>query len=138
MRHSRFATVLVLFFMFALTACVSKEEYEGILSSWYGKNEVDIIESWGPPSRFYELGSKRYLTWSKNEIVTIPGTPIRYNTTFIGNTAYTTSSGGISPTVVSKNCDVTMTIEREKIVSWRYKGNSCYNKTLPPFINTNM
>jgi hypothetical protein len=54
----------------------------------------------------------------------IPGTKPYYTTNIIGNTAYTQAYGGTSPMAINLNCDVTMIIENNTVVSWRYQGNN--------------
>ena len=110
-----------------MSGCVTKAEHEDKLSNWIGFSESSLVESWGPPNGFYETGKKRFLTWSQSGTAIIPGTQPYYTTNIIGNTAYTQAYGGTSPMAINLNCDVTMIIESDTVVSWRYQGNNCYD-----------
>ena len=110
-----------------MSGCVTKAEHEDKLSTWIGFSESSLVESWGPPNGFYETGKKRFLTWSQSGTAIIPGTQPYYTTNIIGNTAYTQAYGGTSPMAINLNCDVTMIIESDTVVSWRYQGNNCYD-----------
>jgi hypothetical protein len=52
--------------LLVVTGCVTKQEHEDALSSWFGSTEEQLVESWGVPTSFYELGGKRYLTYSNS------------------------------------------------------------------------
>jgi len=115
---------LVLISLVLLTGCVTKQEHENTLSSWYGATEEELVASWGVPTSFYELDGKRYLTYSNSSQAMIPGTPSYTTYDYFGN-AYT--SGGSAPYLVTSNCTITMVVEEGVINEWRYEGNSCYD-----------
>ena len=115
---------LVLISLVLLTGCVTKQEHENTLSSWYGSTEEELVASWGVPTSFYELDGKRYLTYSNSSQAMIPGTPSYTTYDYFGN-AYT--SGGSAPYLVTSNCTITMVVEEGVINEWRYEGNSCYD-----------
>ncbi len=119
-----FIIPLVLISLVLLTGCVTKQEHENTLSSWYGSTEEELVASWGVPTSFYELDGKRYLTYSNSSQAMIPGTPSYTTYDYFGN-AYT--SGGSAPYLVTSNCTITMVVEEGVINEWRYEGNSCYD-----------
>ena len=119
-----FIIPLVLISLVVLTGCVTKQEHENTLSSWYGSTEGELVASWGVPTSFYELDGKRYLTYSNSSQAMIPGTPSYTTYDYFGN-AYT--SGGSAPYLVTSNCTITMVVEDGVINEWRYEGNSCYD-----------
>jgi hypothetical protein len=122
MRSLIFAATLLF-----LAGCVTKADFQKTMDSWIGTSEKDLIAQMGPPDGFYESSGTRYLTYSNSSVGVIPGTPPTYTTNVIGNTAYTNSYGGTSPTVVSYSCSRTFQVEGGKIVSWSAKGNNCYD-----------
>ncbi len=107
-----------------LTACTTKAEHETSLNSWLGSSEDRLVETWGPPTGFYEKDETRYLTWSSSEIVIIGGGFPSYYNDYFGNLR---TFPGTSPSVVNARCDITMIIKGDEVVSWQYKGNDCYD-----------
>lgn len=110
----------------SLSGCMTASQYEEILNSWVGSSEQSLIESWGPPSSHYISGNTKYLTYSSQGSMTIPGTQPTYQSTVIGNQIYTNSYGGTAPTTINLSCQQTFTVENGYIKSWSYKGNNCY------------
>jgi len=57
------------FSMLTLAACFESMTYgEQLDLLMYTNTEKDLVSMWGPPSRVYELGDDRYLTWrSQNQ-----------------------------------------------------------------------
>ncbi len=117
--------ILSLSILALLAGCATTENYEKILGTWVGSSEQQLIQSWGPPSSVYESGGQKYLTYTKSRSGYIPGTSPTYQTQIIGNTAYTTSSGGSPGFAYTKSCKTTFTIQGTRISGWRYEGNNC-------------
>jgi len=118
-------TVISLFiFLFLFTSCVTKKEHEDTLNSWLGSTEGAIVASWGVPSSFYEANGLRYLTWSNVSQGMIGGTPSYTSTDYFGNVY---SYPGTAPILVTNTCNITMTVENDVIIDWRYEGNNCYD-----------
>jgi hypothetical protein len=109
-----------------LSACVTSEQFEETLNSWVGHSEQTLIEAWGPPSSYYQSGSMKYLTYSNQGSITLPGTQPTYRSTVIGNQIYTNAYGGSAPTTINLSCQKTFTIKNDFVTSWSYKGNGCY------------
>ena len=126
-RHRFYAIGFALLLAYAIAGCTTKQEHEAILNSWLGSTEKDIVTSWGPPDGFYEVEHQRYLTWKYSSTVVIPGTPSNTKTTNYGNYVSTWTTPGRPPVVVDSNCSITMIVQFDAIVSWSYKGNSCYD-----------
>lgn len=110
--------------LLVLTGCVTKQEHEDALSSWFGSTEEQLVESWGVPTSFYELGGKRYLTYSNSSQAMVGGTAPITTYDYYGN-AYT--SGGTPPILVTSNCTIIMVVEDGLISEWKYEGNNCYD-----------
>ena len=125
---SLFVITLALISLVILTGCVTKQEYEDTLSSWYGSSESDLIASRGIPTSFYELDGKRYLTYSNSSQGMVGGTPPTTRITYdVWGNAYTTTYPGTSPILVTSNCTITMVVDNGVINEWRYEGNNCYD-----------
>ncbi|KAF1042229.1 MAG: hypothetical protein GAK35_02843 [Herbaspirillum frisingense] len=112
----------------ALSACATTAGYEKRLNTWVGANEIDLVRQWGPPAQSYESGDRKFLTYANQRNVFIPGSSPSYQTTFIGNTAYTQPVGGSSPMNVSMSCMTTFEVAAGRIVGWTYRGNDCKAK----------
>lgn len=115
---------IVIGFLFILTGCVSKQEHEYILSSWFGSTEKQLVDAWGVPTSFYELDGKRYLTYTKSSQSLVGGTSPTTFYDYYGN-AYT--SPGSPPILVTSNCTIIMVVENGLISEWKYEGNNCYD-----------
>ena len=111
--------------LFLLMSCATTANYENILESWVGHPESELVSSWGIPDGSYETGEKKYLIYNYSKSSYIPGTKPSYRTNIIGNTAYTTSSGGSPGFMVNKRCKTTFTITNGTIVNWDWMGNAC-------------
>ena len=117
-------TCLIVFATLLLVGCVTKQAHEDKLSSWLGANEGDLVAEWGPPTSFYELDDKRFLTYSSSSQAMVGGTAPTTTYDYYGN-AYT--SGGTPPILVTSNCSITMVVQNRVITEWSYEGNSCYD-----------
>lgn len=108
-----------------LSGCATTKGYEQRLNSWMGASEANLIRSWGVPKNVFNSGGRRYFVYNSSRNIYIPGTSPTYTTTIYGNTAYTTSSGGSSPTNINMQCETTFEIQNGRVSSWRYRGNDC-------------
>ncbi|MCG2739186.1 MAG: hypothetical protein L6300_02980 [Syntrophaceae bacterium] len=111
-----------------LASCATTAGYEKVLKSWVGAQEIDLVRSWGPPIQSYEAGGRKFIVYSSHRNVYLPGTAPSYQTTVIGNTAYTNAVGGSPAMNISKSCTTTFELDGSKVVSWTYKGNACKAK----------
>lgn len=107
-----------------ITGCVSKQMHEDKLSSWLGAKETELVAEWGPPTGFYELDGKRFLTYSSSSQAMIGGTPPTTTYDSYGN-AFT--SGGTAPILVTSSCRITMIVETNVVTEWMYEGDGCYD-----------
>lgn len=116
---------LIAAFLSLLTGCATTANYEKILNSWVGADEIDLIRKWGSPHRTYETGGTKFLTYVSSRNVYLPGTAPTYQTTMIGNTAYTNRIGGTPGQNIGLSCVTTFELRNDKIVSWQWEGNDC-------------
>lgn len=119
---------LFIFFAAALTACATTAGYEKMLRSWVGVEEVELVRSWGAPLQSYEAGGHKFIVYSSRRNVYLPGTPPTYQTTIVGNTAYTHAFGGSPDMNLDLSCTTTFELEGSKVISWSYNGNDCKAK----------
>lgn len=117
--------LLIVIAAVALTACATMAGYEKILNSWIGAQEIDLVRSWGPPIRSYETGGRKFIVYASQRNVYLPGTAPIYQTTVIGNTAYTDAIGGSPGVNIGMSCTTTFELEGAKVVSFSYSGNDC-------------
>lgn len=112
----------------ALASCATTAGYEKFLNSWVGTQEIDLVRSWGPPTQSYDTGGRKFIVYSSSRNVYLPGTAPSYQTTYIGNTAYTKAVGGTSAMHIGKTCTTTFELDSSTVVSWSHKGNDCKAK----------
>ena len=115
----------VLLLSLVLAGCATEGKYQTVLNSWMGSDELDLIRSWGPPQQAYETDGHKFLVYSNDRNVVVPGTAPTYQTSFIGNTAYTNSYGGTPAMNVNLSCTTTFEVVEGKIFNWSYRGNDC-------------
>lgn len=108
-----------------LAGCATTANYEKILDSWVGASEIDLVRKWGTPQRVYETGGTKFLTYASSRNIYLPGTAPTYQTTYIGNTAYTNRIGGTPGQNIGMTCVTTFEVRNDRIVSWRWEGNDC-------------
>lgn len=108
-----------------MVGCATTENYEKMLNSWVGAQELDLVRRWGAPTQSYEAAGRKFVTYSSSRNIFIPGTAPTYTTTLVGNTAYTNRVGGTSAQNIGMSCQTTFEIYQERVVSWRHAGNDC-------------
>jgi hypothetical protein len=111
-----------------MVGCATTAKYEAKLQSWVGAPEMRLVRSWGPPQGVYESGGIRFLTWSNSRNVFIPGSSGTTTTQFVGNTAYTRTSGAYASQNIGMVCNTTFEVEGGVITRWRWEGNDCKSK----------
>lgn len=105
--------------------CATEAGYKDLLRSWQGQPELELVRSWGPPQSVYENGGTRFLTYDRRSQIFIPGTNPTYQTTMIGNMAYTTPVGGSPSYNIPVSCRTTFEIVNERITNASFQGNHC-------------
>lgn len=116
-----FAIVLAV----VMTGCATTEQFEKNLNSFVGQPETALIANWGPPQNAYETGGVKFLSWSNQRNVPIPGVSPTYQTSCVGTNCTTYAVGGSPGYNVNMRCTVIMTIQEGKVTNWRYQGNDC-------------
>lgn len=140
-----------LVFILIVAGCATTGNYVKILNTWVGAHVDNLIISWGPPQRSYELSDGgKVLEYSNSRNVQMGGyTYTKPQTTYhsgsasaydsYGGSVYGTYSG-TSTTYVQKqspkyisnlNCTTRFTTDSNGIIIYRaFQGNNC--KALPP------
>ena len=112
----------------ALSGCVSKtgNGYSFIVDTWIGSPEINLVRSWGAPTRTYEAGGSRFVEYVDRRTVSYSGTAPTYHvgTDYFGNPTVDVI-GGIAPSTVTYTCRTTFEISRGVIVGWNTSGNDC-------------
>lgn len=111
--------------LLTLAACGTEAGFKKMAGSWIGSTEQQLVANWGPPNGFYESGNTRYLSYARSRTGYVPGTSPTYQTTIIGNTAYTTSYGGSPGYSYTNQCTLTFTVTNGVVAGYRYEGNAC-------------
>jgi hypothetical protein len=119
---------MLILFVALLAACATTAGYEKILNSWVGMQELDLVRSWGPPAQTYETGGRKFIVYTSRRNVYMPGVAPSYQTTVVGNTAYTNQIGGSPAMNIGMSCATTFELDGTRIISWSYKGNDCKAK----------
>ena len=60
-----------------LASCATTAGYERILNSWVGREEIDLVRSWGPPLQAYETAGRKFLSYSSEKMVYRAASPGR-------------------------------------------------------------
>ena len=108
-----------------LSGCATTQNYEKMLSSWVGQPVSAVVAQWGPPDSEFVNEGTRYLTWYKSGQIYMPPSSPTYTTSFVGNTAYTTTVGGMPGYNLWFSCKTTFIVQDGHVTKWRWEGNDC-------------
>lgn len=121
--YSRDRTVRCGFFILMaglLAGCVDGvANRQAQLSMWVGKPETELVGIMGAPSRTYEAGGMKFLTYEERHVEIVPGTPYYFGPGQFWN------GGGFPPTATTLVCDTTFTIGAGVVRAYSLRGNAC-------------
>ena len=118
--------LLVITVAIALSGCLpTTEGYSQMVNSWVGAPESALLAQVGPPNRSYESGGLKYLTYEASSVAYMPPVAPTYQTTVIGNMAYTNAYGGSPGYAIPLSCQTTFLVQKQIIRSVSFKGNDC-------------
>jgi len=111
-----------------LWGCATSAKYEQMLASWAGSSELDLYRTWGPPDSQHEVSGSKFVSFTRNGSMWVPGTTPSYQTIFTGQTAFTQAVGGSPAYNITLTCKTIFEIRQDKVVGWRWQGNNCTAK----------
>jgi hypothetical protein len=88
------------------------------LAQWVGRPETDLVGAMGAPSRTYEAGGMKFLTYEERRTEIVPGSPYYGPGPFGGG-------GGFPPTATTLVCDTTFTVGGGVVRAFSFRGNAC-------------
>jgi hypothetical protein len=88
------------------------------LAGWVGKPETALVGTMGAPTRSYEAGGMKFLTYDERRVQIVPGTP------FWGPGPYW-YGGGFPPVATTLECDTTFTVADGVVRAFSLRGNAC-------------
>jgi hypothetical protein len=89
----------------AASGCATTSGYQKHLASFNGAAELDVVRTWGAPQQAYEIGERKFLSYSSSRNVIVP-----------------TAHGHIGNTL---SCQTTFEIDKGVVVGSSWKGNDC-------------
>jgi hypothetical protein len=108
--------------------CATTAKYEQMLATWVGSSELDLYRTWGPPDNQHEVSGSKFVSFTRNAQMWVPGTAPSYQAIVTGNSAFTQAVGGSPAYNISLTCQTTFEIRQEKVVGSRWQGNNCTAK----------
>ena len=112
--------VLMIAMLTALTGCVNLlAQRRAELAHWVGQPETALVGAMGAPTRTYETGGMKFLTYEDRRVEIIPGTPYYFGP---GPFWY---GGGFPPEAITEVCNTTFTIAGGVVRAFSLRGNAC-------------
>jgi hypothetical protein len=104
------------------TGCVNQLAVrQSELAQWVGRSETQLVEAMGVPTRTYETGGLKFLSYVEQRVDIVPGSSF-YGDQFGYGYGY---GGGFPPTAVNLVCDTTFTIDKGAVRAFSLRGNAC-------------
>ena len=108
--------------------------YEAILETYVGFQEVELVRKWGTPSRVHKVDGSRFLTYISENQVHVSGTAPSYKTTCTnyGFQEKCTSQavGGSAARTYTDRCITTFELQDDIVMRWQIDGNDCKSEPL--------
>lgn len=94
--------------------------FEKDVGSFVGKTESELISTNGIPTSTYATGETKFIKYEQAERRMVhAGLPPEYYNGVMVNPA--------RPAIYNTfSCEVLYEVKKDKVVNWKYKGNSCY------------
>ncbi len=111
----------ILVLCLGLIGCATVRGYETILNSWIGHDINDLVNKWGYPDSFIAPDGNKVYVFSNSRSFRRPMyTSMGYDA--FGNATATTTGGGTATSWCKTYFEVD---QNNKIIKWRWEGNSC-------------
>ena len=114
-----------LFLVLILTGCATISGYDGMIKSYHGATEAELVRVWGAPTQIHQVEGKRFLTYFSSSISSSPTIAPTYSTSIVGNTVQSIPFGGSPGRIRSRSCRTTFEIEKNRVVYSTFEGNNC-------------
>jgi hypothetical protein len=92
------------------------------LSKWVGRPETELLGLMGAPTRSYDTGGMKFLTYEDRRVEIVPGSPYFGPGVFGYGYGY---GGGFPPTATTLTCDTTFTVASGVVRAFSLRGNAC-------------
>ncbi|HEY0182894.1 MAG TPA: hypothetical protein VGC09_08820 [Rhodopila sp.] len=94
------------------------------LAQWVGRPETDLVGLMGAPTRTYEAGGMKFLTYDDRRVEIVPGSPYFVPGPF-GPGPFWYGGGGFPPTAMTLECNTTFTVAEGVVRAYSLRGNAC-------------
>lgn len=121
----RYLLLLALAGALSTQACATTANYENVLKSFVGSEEAALVQKWGPPQESYEKGDRRFLIYSSNRDINLPGTAPTHESPLRGNPVMRGQAGDTTTQRIAFTCITTFEISNGRVVSYQWRGNDC-------------
>jgi hypothetical protein len=113
----------------ALAGCAyPNPQHVAELNALVGKSEADLVRTEGVPTRTYDVGTHKFLAYSRSRLETIPGTP-DFGPYGYGYGGWGWGGwggwGGFPPELVQRDCETTFEVANGVVLHWSLRGNAC-------------
>jgi hypothetical protein len=105
-----------------LSGCASHaiERRQAALAPMVGQTEADLVRQLGVPTRVFETGGQRFLSYDEQQVSVTPGFPGYY-----GPWGPWGPYSGMPPTIMQWACETTFDIASNRVQSFTVRGNGC-------------
>lgn len=112
--------LVVLLLIGLLSACTDMlAARQAQLNQLVGRPEIDVIQAMGVPTRTFETGGVRFLSYQQSQTQVMPASPWYWYGPMPG------FYGGFPPQVVTWSCDTTFSIANGVVTGFTLRGNGC-------------
>jgi hypothetical protein len=88
------------------------------LTQWVGRPETELLGTMGAPTRSYDAGGMKFLTYEDRRVEIVPGAP------FYGPGPFGYGDG-FPPTATTLVCNTTFTVASGVVRAFSLRGNAC-------------
>jgi hypothetical protein len=126
MDHELMHRVAVLLFVLLAAGCTNQLAVrQAQLQQLVGRPEMDLIQVMGVPTRTYETGGTKFLSYEERQTEFIPGSPYYYAPGPFPGFWGGPYGGGFPPQAVNLACDTTFAVAGGVVRSFTLRGNAC-------------
>lgn len=108
-----------------LAGCATSANYQKTLNAWVGEDEAVLVTKWGKPQKTYQVDGFTYLVYVTTGEVSSPGLMADSQNTVVGTSIFGGANGWIPSLTFWSTCQTTFEIQKNKVVSFEFKGADC-------------